>query len=197
MRCHGKIIARREAAVRQGPLPLGLRARRGNELGYSEIEVAELLAYPGRLLWWWTAYVIMAGKCSQAILPADRRLRSDISPTTRRKHGGRSSTKKSPEEAAIASPLWTRRAVAEWIRRRTGSHGADRRGLPRAAGLHRKVRRRHGKDQDPEEVRIGWRSLSDIKRGPPGGCEIHRCDETGAVAAANATALRPGVAARI
>ena len=62
---------------------------------------------------------------------------------------------KSPEEVGIASPLWTRRAVAELIRK---EYGID---MPvRTVGeyLERwgytaKVPRRHAKDQDPEEVR--------------------------------------------
>ena len=93
---------------------------------------------------------------------------------------------KSPEEVGIASPLWTRRAVAEFIRK---EYGID---MPvRTVGQYlerwgytAKVPRRHAKDQDPEEVRHRLDvTYPAIERRPP--VRMRRstwCDETGAVA---------------
>ena len=86
----------------------------------------------------------------------------------------------------IASPLWTRRAVAELIRK---EYGID---MPvRTVGeyLERwgytaKVPRRHAKDQDPEEVRH-WLEVTYPAieaRAAREDAEIHWCDETGAAA---------------
>src|SRR5271166_4701402 len=113
---------------------LRLRALRGCELGYSEIEVAELLGL----------------------------------------------------SRETVSPLWTRRAVAELIRK---EYGID---MPvRTVGeyLERwgytaKVPRRHAKDQDPEEVRH-WLEVTYPAieaRAAREDAEIHWCDETGAAA---------------
>ena len=93
---------------------------------------------------------------------------------------------KSPEEVGIASPLWTRKAVAELIRK---EYGID---MPvRTVGeyLERwgytaKVPRRHAKDQDPEEVRH-WLEVTYPAieaRAAREDAEIHWCDETGAAA---------------
>ena len=84
----------------------------------------------------------------------------------------------------IASPLWTRRAVAELIRK---EYGID---MPvRTVGeyLERwgytpKVPRHHAKDQDPEEVRR-WLEVTYPAieaRAAREGAVIHWCDETGA-----------------
>ena len=128
----------------------------------------------------------MAWKLSQATAPAARSA-PVVPSTTGKRHGcGRSSTKKSPEEVGIASPLWTRRAVAELIRK---EYGID---MPvRTVGeyLERwgytaKVPRRHAKDQDPEEVRH-WLEVTYPAielRAAREDAEIHWCDETGAVA---------------
>ena len=85
---------------------------------------------------------------------------------------------KSPEEVGIASPLWTRRAVADLIRKQ---YGID---MPvrtvgeylRRWGYTVKVPRRHAKDQDPEEVRK-WleETYPAIERRAAGeGAEIHQ-----------------------
>ena len=150
---------------------LRLRALRGCELGYSEIEVAELLGLSRETVSrWWTAYVDHGLEA----LPGDRTGRPVGSGRTL--NDGQAArlrtilNEKSPEEVGIASPLWTRRAVAELIRK---EYGID---MPvRTVGeyLERwgytaKVPRRHAKDQDPEEVRH-WLEVTypAIERGPP------------------------------
>ena len=166
---------------------LRLRALRGCELGYSEIEVAELLGLSRETVSrWWTAYVDHGLEA----LPGDRTGRPVGSGRTL--NDGQAArlrtilNEKSPEEVGIASPLWTRRAVAELIRK---EYGID---MPvRTVGeyLERwgytaKVPRRHAKDQDPEEVRH-WLEVTypAIKaRAAREDAEIHWCDETGAAA---------------
>ena len=137
-----------------------MRALRGCELGYSEIEVAELLG----LSWetrsrWWTAYVDHGLEA----LPGDRTGRPVGSGRTL--NDGQAArlrtilNEKSPEEVGIASPLWTRRAVAELIRK---EYGIDcRRTVGEYLerwGYMAKVLRCHAKDQDPRKSAIGWRS---------------------------------------
>ena len=166
---------------------LRLRALRGCELGYSEIEVAELLGLSREtVLRWWTAYVDHGLEA----LPGDRTGRPVGSGRTL--NDGQAArlrtilNEKSPEEVGIASPLWTRRAVAELIRK---EYGID---MPvRTVGeyLERwgytaKVPRRHAKDQDPEEVRH-WLEVTYPAieaRAAREDAEIHWCDETGAAA---------------
>ena len=76
---------------------LRLRALRGRELGYSEIEVAELLGLSGRpSRGGGPPTLIMAWKLSQATAPAARSA-PVVPSTTGKRHGcGRSSTKKAP-----------------------------------------------------------------------------------------------------
>ena len=106
---------------------------------------------------------------------------------------------KSPEEVGIASPLWTRRAVAELIRK---EYGID---MPvRTVGeyLERwgytaKVPRRHAKDQDPEEVRH-WLEVTypaiEARAARRCGDPLVRRDRRGG-RPATATGLRPRGAA--
>ncbi len=77
---------------------LRLRALRGCELGYSEIEVAELLGLSRETVSrWWTAYVeIMAWRPSPANAPGARSAPVAPSTTAKRRGSGRSSTKKAP-----------------------------------------------------------------------------------------------------
>ena len=170
---------------------LRLRALRGCELGYSEIEVAELLGLSRETVSrWWTAYVDHGLEA----LPGDRTGRPVGSGRTL--NDGQAArlrtilNEKSPEEVGIASPLWTRRAVAELIRK---EYGID---MPvRTVGeyLERwgytaKVPRRHAKDQDPEEVRH-WLEVTypAMKRGPP----VRMRRSTGATRPAQAADQQP------
>ena len=166
---------------------LRLRALRGCELGYTEIEVAELLGLSRETVSrWWTAY---AEDGVQA-LPGERTGRPVGSGRTL--NDGQAAwlrtilNQKSPEEVGIASPLWTRRAVADLIR---NQYGID---MPvrtvgeylRRWGYTAKVPRRHAKDQDPEEVRKWLEETYPAieQRAARKGAEIHWCDETGAAA---------------
>ena len=166
---------------------LRLRALRGCELGYTEIEVAELLGLSRETVSrWWTAY---AEDGVQA-LPGERTGRPVGSGRTL--NDGQAAwlrtilNQKSPEEVGIASPLWTRRAVADLIRK---LYGID---MPvrtvgeylRRWGYTAKVPRRHAKDQDPEEVRKWLEETYPAieQRAAREGAEIHWCDETGAAA---------------
>ena len=150
---------------------LRLRALRGCELGYSEIEVAELLGLSRETVSrWWTAYVDHGLEA----LPGDRTGRPVGSGRTL--NDGQAArlrtilNEKSPEEVGIASPLWTRRAVAELTARSTGSTcrcgpsastssgGAT---LPRCRAVMPRIR-------TPRRSAIGWRSpIRRSKRGPP------------------------------
>ena len=93
---------------------------------------------------------------------------------------------KSPEEVGIASPLWTRRAVAELIRKDSGSTcrcgpWAD----SSSVGLHcQGAGAVVPRIRTPRRSAIGWRSpIRRSKRGPAReDAEIHWCDETGAAA---------------
>ena len=92
----------------------------------------------------------------------------------------------SPEELGIPSPLWSRRAVRDLIRK---EYGID---MPvrtvgeylRRWGYTTKRPRRHARDQDPEEV-DRWldETYPDLARkARDEGAEILWCDETGVAA---------------
>ena len=166
---------------------LRLRALRGCELGYTEIEVAELLGLSRETVSrWWTAYA----EDGVEALPGERTGRPVGSGRTL--NDGQASwlrtilNQKSPEEVGIASPLWTRRAVADLIRKQ---YGID---MPvRTVGEYLgrwgytpKVPSRHAKDQDPEEVRRWLEETYPAieRRAAREGAEIYWCDETGAAA---------------
>src|SRR5436305_11129519 len=171
----------------EGLQALGLRARRGCEVGYTETEVAELLGLSRETISrWWTAYA----QDGMEALPGDRTGRPVGSGRTLNE--GQAAylrtilNEKTPEDVGIASPLWTRRAVAELIRK---EYGID---MPvrtvgeylRRWGYTPKVPSRHAKDQDPEEVRR-WleETYPAIARRAAGeGAAIYWCDETGAAA---------------
>jgi transposase len=134
---------------------LRLRALRGIELGYSEVELADLLGVRQETISrWWTAYAA-EGLPS---LPGDR--------TGRPLGSGRFLSEQqaqrikeqidnnSPEKLGIPHALWTRRAVRELIRQEVGIDVAER-----TVGqyLHRwgytsKKPMRHSRHQDPDEV---------------------------------------------
>lgn len=134
---------------------LRLRALRGIELGYSELELAELLGVCHETISrWWTAYLADG----LPALPGDRtgrplgsgRLLSD-------EQAERIKARidfHSPEEVGIPHALWTRRAVRELIRKECGIDLAERTvGLYlRRWGYTSKRPARHGRHQDPDEV---------------------------------------------
>src|SRR3954452_6971399 len=97
---------------------LRLRALRGCELGLTEVQLAEVLGVARETVCrWWSAY---ADRGVPA-LPHNRtgrplgsgRARSDA----QAEHLQQLLRTHQPEELGIAAPLWTRRAVAELIRR--------------------------------------------------------------------------------
>ena len=92
----------------------------------------------------------------------------------------------SPEGLGIPSPLWSRRAVRDLIRKELGismpvrTVGED---LERW-GYTAKRPRRHNRKQDPEEVQRWLEETypAIAKRAEEEGAEIHWCDETGVAA---------------
>ena len=164
-----------------------LRALRGCELGYSEIEVAVLLGLSRETVSrWWTAY---AEHVLEA-LPGDR-IGHPIG-SGRTLNDGQAAwlrtmlIAKRPEEVGIASALWTRRAVADLIRKQ---YGID---MPvrtvgeylRAVGLHIQGAASSCQGSGPRGgPQVAGADLSDDRAaGSPRGAELHWCDETGAVA---------------
>jgi len=134
---------------------LRLRALRGIELGYSELELAELLGVCHETISrWWTAYLADG----QLALPGGR--------TGRPLGSGRLLSDEQaqrikaridfhcPEEVGIPHALWTRRAVRDLIRKEFGINLAERTvGLYlRRWGYTSKRPARHARHQDPDEV---------------------------------------------
>jgi transposase len=164
-----------------------LRALHAIERGFSESAVAELLGVSRETVSrWWCAY---ADGGPQA-LPAGRTGRPVGSGRTLSEEQARRIGAildwRNPEEMGIASPLWTRRAVAALIDQ---EFGID---LPvrtvgeylKRWGYTVKVPSRHARDQDPEEVQR-WleETYPEIeRRAAREGGEILWCDETGAAA---------------
>lgn len=134
---------------------LRLRALHGIELGYSEVELAELLGVCHETISrWWTSYRTEGLQS----LPGDR--------TGRPIGSGRSLSEAqadrirgliddhSPAELGIAHALWTRRAVRDLIQKEFAIGMAERTvGLYlRRWGYTSKVPGRRSKKQDPDEI---------------------------------------------
>jgi transposase len=134
---------------------LRLRALRGIELGYSELDLADLLGVCHETISrWWTAY----RADGLPALPGGR--------TGRPSGSGRFLADDqaerikacidfhSPEEVGIPHALWTRRAVRDLIRNEFGIDLAERTvGLYlRRWGYTSKRPRRHARQQDPDDV---------------------------------------------
>jgi transposase len=166
---------------------LRLRAIRGCEMGYTQAEVADLLGLARETVSrWWSAYA----DSGEDALPGDRTGRPVGSGRTL--NDGQAArlrsilVSKQPQEVGISSPLWTRPAVRDLIRK---EYGID---MPVRTvgeylgrwGFTPKAPRRHSRDQDPEEVRH-WldEDYPTIERlAARAGAEILWCDETGAAA---------------
>jgi transposase len=132
-----------------------LRALRGIELGYSELELAELLGVCHETISrWWTAYLadglpaLPGGRTGRPL--GSGRFLSDA----QAEHIKARIDFHSPEEVGIPHALWTRRAVRELIRKECGIDLAERTvGLYlRRWGYTSKRPARHGRHQDPDEV---------------------------------------------
>jgi transposase len=134
---------------------LRLRALRGIELGYSELDLADLLGVCHETISrWWTAYSTEG----LGALPGDRsgrpvgtgRLLSDQQAQRIKAcidfHG--------PEELGIAHALWTRRAVRDLIRKEFAIDLAERTvgAYLRRWGYTSQKPGRHARKQDPDEV---------------------------------------------
>src|SRR5215469_15212101 len=166
---------------------LRLRALHGCELGFSETQLADLLGVCRETVCpWWSAYV----DGGLDALPHDR--------SGRPRGSGRALSEQQaahlqqllrshqPEELGIAAPLWTRRAVGELIHQQLGITLAQRtvgRYLQRW-GFTLKRPGRHGRDQDPEEVRQWLQQTYPVleERAGREGAEIHWADEVGVAA---------------
>jgi transposase len=135
---------------------LRLRALHGCELGFTEVDIAELLGVSQETVSrWWTAYI----SGGLGALPGDRTGRPVGSGRTlsdeQARHIQDLIDDHSPEELGIPSPLWSRRAVRDLIRQECGI------ALPvrtvgeylKRWGYTAKVPRRRARRQDPEEVR--------------------------------------------
>ena len=166
---------------------LRLRALRGVELGWTEAQVADLLGVSRETVCrWWSAYAdggveALPRERSGRPLGSGRRL-SD----SQARHIRDLLDQKSPEDLGIASPLWSRAAVRDLIRREFDIELAVRTvgEYLKRWGYTAKVPRRHARDQDPEEVRqwleVTYPAIE--RRAAREGAEIHWCDETGAAA---------------
>jgi transposase len=134
---------------------LRLRALRGLELGYSEVELADLLGVRHETISrWWTAYAAeglpsLPGGRTGRPLGSGRSL-SDQQAQRIQGH----IDNHSPEELGIPHALWTRRAVRDLIRKEFGIDLAERTvgQYLRRWGYTSKKPGRHSRQQDPDEV---------------------------------------------
>jgi transposase len=166
---------------------LRLRALRGCEQGYTEVELADLLGVCRETVCrWWSAYA----QGGLDALPHERTGRPlgsgralSAAQAERLQHLLRTHQ---PEELGIAAPLWTRRAVGELIRREFNLSLAVRtvgRYLERW-GFTAKRPRRQARDQDPDEVRQWLEETypAIAARAEREGAAIHWGDEVGVAA---------------
>lgn len=166
---------------------LRLRALRACERGFTQADVASILGVaPETVCRWWVAY---SGGGWDAI-PHERTGRPPGSGAAlsdeQAAHIQRLIDTQSPEDLGIASPLWSRRAIGELIRKECGVVLAVRTvgEYLRRWGYTAKKPARHAKKQDPVEVRQ-WleHTYPALKaRARKEHAEIHWCDETGVVA---------------
>ena len=134
---------------------LRLRALRGIELGYSELDLADLLGVCHETISrWWTAYradgleALPGGRTGRP-LGAGRLLSDEQARRIQARIDFHS-----PGEVGIPHALWTRRAVRGLIRKELGIDLAERTvGLYlRRWGYTSKRPSRHARRQDPDEV---------------------------------------------
>jgi len=134
---------------------LRLRALRGVELGYSEVELAELLGLTNETISrWWCAYV----DAGIDALPGERTGRPDGSGRALSNEQERTLQQRiadrSPADLGLPHALWTRRAVGDLIRREYDIDLADRTvgNYLRRWGFTPKKPARHAQKQDPDEL---------------------------------------------
>jgi transposase len=134
---------------------LRLRALRGIELGYSELDLADLLGVCHETISrWWTAYradgleALPGGRTGRP-LGSGRLLSDEQAERIRARIDWHF-----PEDVGIPHALWTRRAVRDLIRQEFGINLAERTvGLYLCRwGYTSKRPARHSRHQDPDEV---------------------------------------------
>lgn len=163
------------------------RAIRGCELGLSEGQVADVLGVAREAVCrWWAAYAdhgvpALPHRRTGRPVGSGRAL-SDA----QAEHLRQLVRTHQPEELGIAAPLWTRRAVAGLIRKEYHL-GLAARAVGRYLrrwGFTPKRPRRHGRDQDPEEVRQWLEGTYPAleARALGEGAEIHWGDGVGVAA---------------
>jgi transposase len=166
---------------------LRLRAVHGCESGFTEADVADLLGVSRETVSrWWSAYA----ERGPDALPGDRtgrpvgtgRALSD----DQARHLQGLIDNNCPETLGIPSPLGSRRAVRDLVRKEYGIEMPVRTvgAYLRRWGYTAKKPRRHARDQDPEEV-DRWLSETypEVARRARGeGADVLWCDETGVAA---------------
>jgi transposase len=128
---------------------------RGIELGYSEVDLAELLGVCHETISrWWTAYLAdglpaLPGARRGRPLGSGRFLSDQQAARIRARIDFHS-----PEEVGVRHALWTRRAVRDLIRKELGIDLAERTvgQYLRRWGYTSKRPARHARHQDPDEV---------------------------------------------
>jgi transposase len=166
---------------------LRLRAVRACERGFTQSDVANILGVaPETVCRWWVAY----SDGGLEAIPHERTGRPQGSGAALSDEQAAQVQQlidtKSPEEMGMASPLWSRRAIGELIRKECDVVLAVRTvgEYLRRWGYTAKKPARHAQKQDPEEVRQ-WleHTYPALKaRAREERAEIHWCDETGIVA---------------
>jgi len=163
---------------------LRLRALHGRELGFTETQLADLLGVTRETICrWWSAF------CHGGIeaLPEPR--------SGRPVGSGRLLTDEQarqiqaliddhqPRDFGIASPLWTRHAVAALIHKEVGVPVAERTvgAYLRRWGYTPQRPARTGRTQDPEELRRWLEETypAVVQRAAAEGADLYWCDELG------------------
>ena len=166
---------------------LRLRALRGIELGYSGVELAELLGVRNETISrWWTAYSaegldsLPAGRSGRPL--GSGRLLSD----QQADHIKGLIDDNCPDALGIAHALWTRRAVRDLIRKEFHIDLAERTvgQYLRRWGYTSKKPARHAKRQDPDEVEQWLEETYPAieERAAGEGAEVLWVDEVGVAA---------------
>jgi transposase len=163
---------------------LRLRALHGCEQGYTDASVADILGVTRETVSrWWSAYLVGGVES----LPHERTGRPVGSGRTlndeQALHLQQMIQGHGPEDWGIASPLWTRRAVRDLIRKEYGitmplrTVGA----YLRRWGYTPKKPRRRGRHQDPEEVQEWLENIypAIVEAAEHEDGEIQWCDEKG------------------
>jgi transposase len=162
---------------------LRFRALHGCESGFTQSDVADLLGVSRETVCrWWSAY----SSGGVEALPQERTGRPEGSGSLSDAQARRIQhllDENSPDDLGIASPLWSRSAIRDLIKKEFGIELAVRTVgdyLKRWSYTAKKPGR-HSKDQEPEEVRKWLEETYPTieKRAGEEGADIYWCDETG------------------